>query len=315
MLLRELPFGADRAFAIAFGLLWGSFLNVVIYRVPRELSVVRPGSRCPACGKPIPAYDNIPVLSFLVLRGRARCCGAKMSPRYLLVELLGGIASWGVIDGIIGHLPGSVSLLRASGIYLADFALVMGLIAAAFIDWEHMYLPEPITVGGAILGLATAPLRQMGFGTSLVGGVVGFLVVWLPFIVLYKRVRGFAGMGMGDAKLLMLAGAWFGWFGAVFVLLAGAVQGSVGALVLYLIKGKLEDPESVKKDIEELKAAAAAGDAEAKSLLEDDPASATDEDGNTPPRIAFGPFLILAVLEYLFFGDRILAIMASLYAV
>jgi leader peptidase (prepilin peptidase)/N-methyltransferase len=82
------PLWVARAFVIWFGLIWGSFLNVVIYRVPREMSVVRPASHCPGCEKPIRGYDNIPVLSYVILRGRARCCGAKMSPRYPLVELM-----------------------------------------------------------------------------------------------------------------------------------------------------------------------------------------------------------------------------------
>ncbi|CAN5565855.1 hypothetical protein BH09MYX1_BH09MYX1_55780 [soil metagenome] len=85
MTLAELPLNTIRGLVVVFGLLWGSFLNVVIYRVPREMSVVMPGSHCPGCGKPIAFYDNIPIISYLVLRGRARCCGATLSPRYLLV--------------------------------------------------------------------------------------------------------------------------------------------------------------------------------------------------------------------------------------
>ncbi|MBX3200754.1 MAG: prepilin peptidase, partial [Labilithrix sp.] len=88
-LLSIVPLWLVRSSVFAFGLLWGSFLNVVIYRVPLEMSVVRPASHCPGCGKPVEAYDNIPVLSYVILRGRARCCGARMSPRYPLVELIG----------------------------------------------------------------------------------------------------------------------------------------------------------------------------------------------------------------------------------
>src|SRR6478672_13477346 len=91
----------------AFGLLWGSFLNVVIYRVPRELSVVRPASRCPGCGTPIAGYDNIPVLSYIILRGRARCCGVRMSPRYPLVELIGGALSLAILELVVLQMPGS----------------------------------------------------------------------------------------------------------------------------------------------------------------------------------------------------------------
>ena len=107
MILADAPLWFLRTFAIAFGLIWGSFLNVVIYRVPRDMSVVRPGSHCPACGKPIAGYYNVPVLSYVLLRGRAACCGAKMSPRYPLVELLGGALSLAIIEVIVRPMPAS----------------------------------------------------------------------------------------------------------------------------------------------------------------------------------------------------------------
>src|SRR3954462_12959236 len=120
MLLSELPIWFVRAFAIAMGLAWGSFLNVVISRVPRGMSVVRPPSHCPACGKPVRAFDNVPVLGYLLLRGRARCCGAKMSPRYVIVELIGGALSLAIVEAVLRNLPGDVTLARASAIYVAD---------------------------------------------------------------------------------------------------------------------------------------------------------------------------------------------------
>src|SRR5712672_2349830 len=124
--------------AVAFGLLWGSFLNVVIYRLPKEMSVVRPASHCPGCGKPIAGYDNLPVFSYLILRGRARCCGAQMSPRYPLVELIGGALSFAILWTVILPMPFDTPALRALAVFAADFALCMGLVAAAFIDAEHM---------------------------------------------------------------------------------------------------------------------------------------------------------------------------------
>lgn len=305
MVLGELPVWFLRGFAIFFGLIWGSFLNVVIYRVPRDMSVVHPGSHCPACGKPVRAYDNVPVLSFLILRGKARCCGAKMSLRYPLVELLGGVASVAILELCVRVLPGDTSAVRALCIYLADFAIVLALIAAAFIDLEHMFLPDSINLGGAILGLATASFRGLGFTDSILGAVAGFLLVWLPFVFLYKLVRGRQGMGMGDAKLLLLAGAWFGWPGALWTLLAGATQGTVGAIAIWLLKGKIEEPESVKADLAELRKAAEEGDEEAKELLEDDPLADPAAEGLGGARIAFGPFLILAFLELLLFNTEL----------
>lgn len=305
MVLADLPLWFLRGVAVVFGLLWGSFLNVVIYRVPRGMSVVSPPSHCPGCGNPVRAYDNVPVLSYVLLGGRARCCKTRMSVRYPLVELIGGALSLAVVEVAIVHLPGDTALHRAAAIYLADFALALGLVAAAFIDAEHMFLPDPITVGGAILGLGTASLRDMSYRESAVGAVAGFVMVWLPFIVVYGRLRGHPGMGLGDAKLTALAGAWFGWRGAVFVLFAGALQGTLGALVLLALRGKIEEPAAVRADREELQLLAAAGDPEALKLLADDPLAAPPGDGVGKARLPFGPFLVLACLEYLFLGSVI----------
>lgn len=273
-----IPLGLLRGVAFVFGLLWGSFLNVVIYRVPRELSVVRPASHCPGCGKPIAAYDNIPVMSYLILRGRARCCSVRMSPRYPLVELIGGVLSLAIFEVVILGLPGSTTPLRAAAIYAADFALCMGLVAAAFIDAEHMFLPDSITIGGVVVGIMTATLRGLAITESLIGAAAGFIGIYLPFIFLYKGLLGRTGMGMGDAKLLALAGAWFGWPGAVFVLLAGSVQGSVYAGVTYLLGIEPKLPDAVLEDIAELEKAAAAGDDEAKKALAEDPLTEDEND-------------------------------------
>ncbi len=293
-----------RAFATCLGLVWGSFLNVVIHRVPRGMSVVRPPSHC-VCGNPIAPYDNIPVLSWLILRGRARCCGAKISARYPFVELIGGGLALAIVERVVFAMDGSTSLARGAAVFGADFALSMGLVAAAFIDAEHMYLPDSITLGGAALGLATAPLRGVRWVDAIVGAAIGFVVVWLPFGVIYKKLRGRTGMGMGDAKLLMLAGAWFGWPGAAFALLAGAVQGTLGALVILLFRGRIDEPEAVRRDREELEKAAAEGDDEAKRALAEDPLAQPQGEGFGQARLPFGPFLILAILEYLLFGDRL----------
>ncbi len=333
------PLWLLRASVFAFGLLWGSFLNVVIYRVPRDMSVVRPASHCPGCGKPVAPYDNIPVVSYLVLRGRARCCGARMSPRYPLVELIGGLLSIAIFELLVLKLPGSTPIGRAAAIYGADFTLCLGLVAAAFIDAEHMFLPDSITIGGTILGLFTASLRDLGTVEALIGASVGFFGVFIPFIFLYKGLLGRTGMGLGDAKLLALAGAWFGWPGALFTLFAGALQGSLYAVITRLFGIEPKLPDAVLEDIAELEKAAAEGDEEAKKALAEDPLtedendafiltffrrlfgikedavsttatepeSGTEEDADDEPapraRIPFGPFLILAILELLFAGD------------
>jgi leader peptidase (prepilin peptidase)/N-methyltransferase len=303
------PIWTLRGFVLFFGLIWGSFLNVVIYRVPREMSVVRPASHCPGCGKPIAGYDNVPVFSYLLLRGRTRCCNTRMSPRYPLVELLGGVLSIGILEAIILKLPDSTPAVRALAIYGADFALCMGLVAAAFIDAEHMFLPDSITIGGVILGIATATVRDLPLVEALIGAAGGFIGVWLPFNFLYKRVLGRTGMGLGDAKLLALAGAWFGWQGAVFVLFAGALQGSLYALVLKIFGIETTLPQAVLDDIAELERDAAAGDEEAKQALADDPLA----EQHAGPRMPFGPFLILGCLELLFARDWIFSRLGPLF--
>lgn len=268
-----------RVVVFVFGLLWGSFLNVVIYRVPREMSVVRPASHCPGCGKPIAGYDNVPVLSFLILRGRARCCKAKMSPRYPLVELIGGAISLAIFEVVVwAMLPHSTSVGRAAAIYLANFSLAMALVAAAFIDAEHMFLPDSITYGGIVVGVVTATLRGMAITESLLGGVVGFAIVYVPFIFLYKGLLGRTGMGMGDAKLLALAGAWYGWPGAVFTLFAGALQGTLYAGITRALGIKPKLPDAVIEDIKELERLAREGDEEAQKALLEDPLTEDESD-------------------------------------
>jgi leader peptidase (prepilin peptidase) / N-methyltransferase len=291
-----------RVFAFLFGMAWGSFLNVVIYRLPREMSVVRPPSHCPACGAPVRAYDNVPVLSYLLLRGRARCCKAKLSPRYPVVELLGGALSLAILETLARKLSADTTIVRAAAMYLSELALALALVAAAFIDAEHMYLPDPITIGGTVLGLGTASLRDLSYVDAAIGAAAGFVGVYLPCVVLYKAIRGRPGMGIGDAKLVMLAGAWFGWKGALVVFMGGAVQGTIGALLIYLVRGRIEEPEAVKADREELLRAAAEGDEEAKEILAEDPLGAAPEGGLMQARLSFGPFLILSVLEYLLLG-------------
>jgi leader peptidase (prepilin peptidase)/N-methyltransferase len=310
--LAEVPVAFLLAIAIALGLLFGSFLNVVIHRLPRGENIAYPGSHCPGCGKPIAPYDNVPVLSFLVLRGRARCCKTKISPRYPLVEAIGGLLAWAVMTNVVLDLPSETSLGRAAAVFALHLALGLGLVAAAFIDLDHMLLPDEITLGGAALGLISVPLREGAtFTDALLGAAIGFAMIWLPFIFLYERVRGRPGMGLGDAKLVMLAGAWFGWGGAVFALLAGAVQATVIMLVLFALGTKIEEPESVVEERKALKEAIEQAEGEERAALERelaaDPLGSEPEPGLGLTRVAFGPFIALAIIEYLLFGKLIQA--------
>ena len=306
MLVDDFPPWFFRVFALAFGLIWGSFLNVVIYRVPRGMSVIRPGSTCPSCGKPIRAWHNIPLFGYLILGGKSACCKTRLSPRYPLVEAIGGVLALGILESVVYRLGPTTTVERGLAVFVADLALALGLTAAAFIDLEHMYLPDAITIGGAVLGVATSSFRGLSFLESLLGAAAGFGIIWLPFVVLYAKIRGKVGMGMGDAKLLALAGAWFGWGGALLILGAGAIQGTIATLAVLLFRGKIEEPEAVKREREEiqkeLEAMSPEDRAAAEKELAEDPLTEEAGEGVGQARIAFGPFLILATIECLLLG-------------
>ena len=308
--LSDLPTLFVTPFGIAIGLLFGSFLNVVIHRLPREESVVFPGSKCPSCGSPIAARDNIPVLSWLLLRGRARCCGARVSARYPLVELMGGLLAAAVLQVLIYDLPPETPAWRAAALFCIYLALGLGLLAATFIDLQYMILPDSITIGGTVLGIVAAPLRNFALTDALLGAGFGFVLIFMPFIWLYARIRGHSGMGLGDAKLAMLAGAWFGWQGALFVLVAGAIQGTLLAIVVFIVRGRLDEPDAVQEEREQLQRHLQQLEGEEKQQLlreiEHDPLASAPESGFGKARMAFGPFLALATLEYLFVGPWML---------
>ncbi len=307
--LADLPGPFITVVAVALGLMFGSFLNVVIYRLPRGESLSHPPSRCTGCGKPIRIYDNIPVLGWLLLRGRARCCKIRISARYPLIEALGGLIAWAIVRVVIFELPDETVWWKIVLLFALDLALALGLLAASFIDLEHMYLPDSITLGGTVIGIASATLRGQSFQGSLIGAAVGFVLVWLPFDFLYSKLRGLPGMGLGDAKLVMLAGAWFGWQGAVFALMAGAVQATAVALTVLIARGKIDEPEAVVRERRELHELLESSEGEARAELEremaKDPLAFEPEAGLGKARLAFGPFLALAIVEYLFFGDVI----------
>jgi len=214
--------------AFVLGACIGSFLNVVIYRVPKEESIVTPGSHC-GCGEPIRWHDNIPILSWLLLRGRARCCRRPFSIRYPLVEFLTGclfVACWLQFPPLAA---------------VAGWIFVSALIAATFIDLDHMIIPDVFTLGlgvvGVLLSAAIPALhgQQSGYfaldsiraGTASIQGLLigSGLVLWIALlaeVVLKKEAMGF-----GDVKFVGAIGAFCGWQGAVFAVFGGAVVGTV----------------------------------------------------------------------------------------
>jgi leader peptidase (prepilin peptidase)/N-methyltransferase len=305
--LSDLPKSLVYAYSITLGLVGGSFINVVIHRLPRGMNLARPGSHCPKCGARVRFYDNVPLLSYIVLRGKARCCGSPISARYPVVELASGALAFAILQSLLLRLPGETSAGRAAAIFVADLMFALALLAVTFIDLEHMYVPDAISLGGTVFGLATFSLRPaLGFFDALLGAAAGFGMVWLPFGLAYRWIRGRTGMGLGDAKLVMMAGAWFGWPGAAFSLLAGAVQGTVVALVLIALRGRIEEPEAVKAEKRqvqtELETLGPEERAAAEAELAKDPLYEAPAGSLGLSRIAFGPFLALAMLEYLLIG-------------
>jgi len=218
------------AFAVLFGLVWGSFLNVVIFRLPQGKSLVSPRSRCPACAKPVAAYDNIPLLSYVVLGGRCRHCKASISVRYPLIEAAVGAAS------LLAFLRHGVSLD-----YAAEFAFVAAMVALIFIDLDHQILPNSITLPGMALGLALAgPRADFSFVNGLLGALLGGGLLFLVSEV-YFRLRKVEGLGMGDVKMMGMVGAFVGWKGVLLTLFLGSLSGTlVGLVVMAVSKGDLK---------------------------------------------------------------------------
>ena len=210
------------AFAFAFGASWGSFLNVLIYRIPREMSVLRePPSSCPRCEAPIRWFDNLPLVSWLALGGRCRSCKTSISIRYPLVEATAGVLAvltlvrWGV---------------SVTGVEVLVFAWVS--LALALIDYDFKILPNVFTYPSIIFGLVASALGGYTWWLdSLIGALVGALLPTLV-IVIYKLWRGVEGMGWGDVKYLAAIGAVVGVRGCVGVLVFAAILGSVVGLAL-----------------------------------------------------------------------------------
>src|SRR6202048_139640 len=234
------------------GAMIGSFLNVVIHRLPREQSIVFPNSTCPRCHAAIKPYDNIPILSFLILRGQCRSCGARISRRYPAVEaltaLLFAVVTWH--DGVSFALP-------------FDLAFTASIVALLFIDAEHMILPNAITYPGILFALITRVVVPYIAGpshfddlpglitnfppaypvwlVSLIGAAIGALAgggsLWLMGF-LWEKLRGVEAMGFGDVKMMFMVGAFLGWRLTILTILIGAFSGSLAGIAVMLKRGR-----------------------------------------------------------------------------
>jgi len=213
--------------SILLGAIVGSFLNVCILRLPKEESIITPGSHCPHCKKPIAFYDNIPLVSYFILRGKCRHCKKKISLQYPIVEGITALSSLLLFIKFGPSLP-----------YLLYFAFVSSLIVITGIDLSHQIIPDLISLPGIGVGLLGSllflPLTFLNslFGVLLGGGSL-FLVATL-YQWLFKR----EGMGGGDVKLLAMIGSFLGWKAVILTILLGSLIGSITGIVIILLKGK-----------------------------------------------------------------------------
>ena len=236
----------------AFGAIIGSFLNVVVHRLPLEESVAFPSSKCPSCSKEIAFYDNVPVLSYVLLGGRCRSCKTRISVRYPAVELLTALLF--------------VAVTWRTGVTLAlpfDLILVSALVALVFIDAEHMILPNAITYPGMVFALVARvtipylvgaphfddlpglmngtfagwPLWAASLGGALIGALIGGGSLWLMGW-LWEKLRGVEAMGLGDVKMMFMVGAYFGWRLTILTIFLGVFSGSLIGILLMARQGK-----------------------------------------------------------------------------
>ncbi len=214
---------------VIFGLAVGSFLNVCIHRVPRQASIVKPASFCPTCGYVLQWYDNIPVVSYVLLRGRCRQCKTSISIRYPTIEVVT------MVIFVLHYVTFGLDIILVPRLLFACVLIVLFAI-----DLEHHLLPNVITLPGIVVGLAFSAMVPPGFRDALIGTVVGGGVLWLIGEA-YYRYSGQEGMGGGDVKMLAMIGAFLGWKLVVLTLVLSSILGSiVGLLVLAIRRGGLK---------------------------------------------------------------------------
>jgi leader peptidase (prepilin peptidase) / N-methyltransferase len=277
--------------AAGFGALWGSFLNVCIVRVPAGLSIVRPPSHCFACGARVWARDNIPILSYFLLRGRCRHCGAKFSGRYALVEALMAAFSALIFWNFVVGEPGEPVGLHAAR-FAAYFAFTAVLIVLSFIDLDTKRLPDVITLPSiAVFFLAGFALPDVVWWERAIGAAAGYLLVRLVADG-YYYLTGREGLGLGDGKLLAMMGALLGWRAIPAIVFLSSVVGILISVPVLIVRRR-QTPPAPKPESE-------------------------SPDPFAPPsvplrqvEVPFGPFLAASALLYLFVGNAAWALMTK----
>lgn len=267
-------------FAAVLGACVGSFLNVCIWRIPRDESVITPRSHCPSCNRLIPGYLNIPVLSWLLLRGKCRWCRAPISARYIGVELLTALLFCIVfLQVTLEPPPLGMTPLSHEALIPVYWVFLASLVCGAFVDLDHMIIPDSVTIGGMIAGpifsawvpaLHNREVWYQGLLQSGIGEITGFGLLFLVAI-LGEKIFKKEAMGFGDVKLMGAVGAFLGWQAVLFVLIVGSILGSIVGVTLIVLKK-------------------------------------TELQGQIP----FGPYLSLAAAIWIFWGPRILDTYLSL---
>lgn len=240
------------ALSFPLGACIGSFLNVCVYRIPRGLSVVTPRSFCPSCRQQIPWHLNIPVFTWLALGGKCKFCRARISPRYALIEAMTGVLFlliWLKYFPTLGTRPLGLDPVTMPGLVPVYWLVVSGLILGTFVDFEHMILPDRVTLGGILAGLLLSGLLPSIHGESEImrgllwsslGALSGWSLLWAAAILGKFLLRKDA-MGFGDVKLLGAIGAFLGTKAVFFTILASSLVGSlVGITMIILGKKKLQ---------------------------------------------------------------------------
>jgi leader peptidase (prepilin peptidase)/N-methyltransferase len=279
----EIPRGLGALFAFAIGACAGSFVNVVAYRLPREISIVTPRSFCPRCNRPIPPWANIPILAYVGLRGRCLMCGGAIPFRYFLTELaLAAAAAYLFLQFSLGDA-------------IARFVFCATLYVVALIDYDWRVIPNLITLAGIPIGIIAAWLLigEVGLEQSLIGAIGGAGFLFLTGEV-YLLIRRTEGVGMGDVFLIGMVGAFLGWPGVLFTLFGGSILGAIGGIVLALTGGVPAPPEEqVPAAIAEV-TGTRRGDLPPSGMEGSEPSLLRTE-------VPFGPFLALAAGIYTLF--------------
>lgn len=262
-----LPAWLTHAASFCFGLIFGSFTNVLVARLPGGQSIVRPPSHCPHCKTPIRSRDNIPLVGYALLRGRCRSCGAGISPRYPVIELLGGVLFWAA----------EVKFGWGPALFVRDWPFLTILLAITFIDLEHRIIPDVLSLGGLALGLATGWLSpDVSWLHCFYGAALGFGIFY-AMAWIYSVVAKRQGLGGGDIKLLAMLGAFLGPAGVLATIVISSILGSIIGIGWGLALRFRKRPEGGEQ-----------GQGDLMSLA-----------------IPYGPFLVIGGLYYYFFSDYI----------